>query len=427
MTKYILPLFVLAPAFAHGHFIWATYDASTRNYCVEFAESPSDDRLEFSDDILSRTIVSGKGQLARVQKDFLTMSARKREIPFEATMEYGVVERGEKPYMLRYQFRAFDRIASAAKINTNFLSVAATPEPTSWRVTTFWNGKESKTPDLFLADGTMLERGNDGAFHVALGDTPGPLPLRASQVAEGAGNFKGKVFAFTKVWSTVVLPPLDKIPEASDVNAYRLLELAGENRESLIHPAPWQTQFVAENLKSAVSVKGLAVSSTGTDAKFSFEDPDHRAVKHVTDQLESLFMHRGSRPFWKGDGRYAVKFSGSVNQLGQEVTIADSMDSSYRVKDGIVREVARTLGGKRLVIEIAEVQKLPCGRYLSKRFVVRSYDPATKKLEQELTYVDKFVQFGEEWMPKERTMTGVSSGESLAMKLSFKSYGSVTN
>lgn len=424
VTKYLLPLLALAPQLSHAHFIWATYDASSRSYRVEFAESPNDDRLDLSDELIGRTTLSGKEKLSRVEKGLFEMPARNRAIPFDATMEYGVVERGEKPYMLRYQFRAFDRVTSASQPYPKSLSLSAVPEPQSWKVVTYWDGKPNKDADLFLTDGTQVKRGADGAFHVPLAEAPTEQGLRASLQVPGAGKFQGKEYAFTKVWVTAVLPALDRIPEKSDAEAYRLLELAGDSRESLGTVDAWKSSFVAENLKTAVVVKGKAIYEGASGPSFTFEEPEHRAVKHVTEQLESLFMHRGSRPFWKGDGRYPISFTGSKNRLGPEIAIADSMDSTYRVKDGRMSEVSRTLGGKRLVIEIVDVQKLPCGRYLSSKFIVRSYDPETKKLEQELTYVDKFVQFGDEWMPKERTMSGTSFGEQLSMKLTFDNYTS---
>ena len=244
--------------------------------------------------------------------------------------------------------------------------------------------------------------------------------LRASRRTDGAGTWEGHSYGFTKTWSTVTWPEARPVTPGSDVDAYRSLQSASESRESISSAFRWTGSFEATDGRETLI--GTLTATTSPKPVIAFEGSvSAESIEHVRAQLASLLMHRRSTPFAEGDGRSVVKWTGRSDDSGREVSVADRYGSTYRIKDGTVTEVVRTIDGKRLVLQVQSVERLPDGRYLSKRFTSTTSGP-DGAVESQLVYEDRFTAVGNEWLPLERRVTGRSRGRDIKMSVRFSGY-----
>ncbi|HLO98965.1 MAG TPA: DUF3386 family protein, partial [Fimbriimonas sp.] len=259
------------------------------------------------------------------------------------------------------------------------------------------------------------------SVRIPLPAKPTRLPIRASRTVDRVGEVDGKKFTTARQWTSLVLPAASKATTGSELEAYRALEVATESRESLRQgTSAWATKFTATNGTSTI---GGSVTWSGTGmASISFDMPENSYTKHVNTQLTSLFAHRTDRPFWVGEGRHAITWGADTDQWGRKVIVKDNMNSSYRLKDGRIRQVVRTFGEEELTLNITKIKELPGGQTITTEFISQSRNIKSGELTTDLLYKDDFKQFGSEWLPVQRTVTGKVRGSTILMKVKFANY-----
>jgi hypothetical protein len=122
-------------------------------------------------------------------------------------------------------------------------------------------------------------------------------------------------------------------------------------------------------------------------------------LKWVKQHLGSLTQHRmpdGSL----GDGASFVKEEGT-HPLGRRIRLTEEvMGSEYRIKDDVVRQVNRSMGKQRLVINVLEVTRNPEGKYLPSVFNVAMWDAASGNLGASQMVTHQWLRVGKFDLPK---------------------------
>lgn len=88
--------------------------------------------------------------------------------------------------------------------------------------------------------------------------------------------------------------------------------------------------------------------------------------------------------------------------LGEVVELGDSMNSAYRVSDGEIATVTRTLDDRRFTIVVHDRQRFDDGRTLPTSFTVFYWDASTAALTATEAYRDDVVEVEGVFLPAAR-------------------------
>ncbi len=92
--------------------------------------------------------------------------------------------------------------------------------------------------------------------------------------------------------------------------------------------------------------------------------------------------------------------TGEENALGVKLVFdGDPLESSYRIRDGVITEVCRRMHGARFTITTLEVVTTDDGRNLPKHYVVIYFDPETERLASVAQYTEIYERVGEMYLP----------------------------
>jgi hypothetical protein len=159
---------------------------------------------------------------------------------------------------------------------------------------------------------------------------------------------------------------------------------------------------------AGVEAEGTLVLRAGERPELEIDLPEQEGhwLEH---ELGSLAVHRFHRSYEDADGRNDKTLEDDDgNPLGRLVSIADRMDSSYRVGGGRINEINRTHGGSRFTIVIQERAEAPDGRAVSTAFTVSHWDAATARLLRADAYTDAFADLGGLLLPSRRRVATAS-------------------
>jgi len=163
----------------------------------------------------------------------------------------------------------------------------------------------------------------------------------------------------------------------TDPAAVAMLKEAHDKRETF--PAGFG------GLTADITVADAAGESKGTLAysadgkiKLTLAGASTDTTQWATDQLESSFSHRHADDFAKGDGSHPLSFdSDDHSPLGRSIALNDKGNSHYRVKDGHITQVNRSMGpAMKFSITVLADRNLQGGKYLPSQFVVTYFDAA---------------------------------------------------
>lgn len=93
------------------------------------------------------------------------------------------------------------------------------------------------------------------------------------------------------------------------------------------------------------------------------------------------------------------------------------MNSSYRIKEGQIRQVNRTMHGTKFSIDVLETTQTDGGKYLPHQFVVTYYDIETNEVIRKVDYASTFVKVGEFYLPESRKSTSFAKEEKTVREL----------
>lgn len=114
----------------------------------------------------------------------------------------------------------------------------------------------------------------------------------------------------------------------------------------------------------------------------------------VKKELASMAGHRWGTPYEQGDGRWTLTIDASSDHpLGRLVTVHDDpFKSSYRVRDGRISQVVRTMGQTTFTISMQSHRPAPDGTVLPETFTVAFWDLAVGRLTRSDIYADAYAE-----------------------------------
>jgi uncharacterized GH25 family protein len=335
----------------------------------------------------------------------------------EAKCDYGVVAKGEKPFLLQYyakHIRAtssseLDKLARAPRLP---LDIVPTLANDNISLAVLWNGKPVVNAEVvagFGADEELTLKTNDkGLVDVPL-QKGGSYAIRAWHVElDKQGERDGKAYDQVRHYATLTFAVPANAGEAraaadgSSVNftvvktsrpgvstssAAELLEHARQAR-SVWNDFPGFTADVTLFQNNEVH---RGVISVNGDGDVSLKMPKSAQADWLRTYLESMVQHRMP----DGPNQEDVRFVDDVDHpLGRKIALGDGeQGSEYRIKDNVITEVNRRAGPGRFTISVLDVVWTVDKKYLPAVFSITNWD-ADGLVRSNISSMDSWVRVG---------------------------------
>lgn len=140
------------------------------------------------------------------------------------------------------------------------------------------------------------------------------------------------------------------------------------------------------------------------EARVTLEGISNEGARQYAQQaLASIVMHSLQRDFNKGDGRHGITFGDDDGSpLGRKVIVhGDAYKSWYRIRDGQLTQVNRTMGTQRFTIDMLSVERDAEGRRSRQSFVVNTWNNSGAWVKNE-AFRDESVVIGAYALPRQR-------------------------
>ncbi len=131
--------------------------------------------------------------------------------------------------------------------------------------------------------------------------------------------------------------------------------------------------------------------------------PDGADREWVRGVMAMNVMHRLATPVGMvGPLDKPVRLAeGEENLLGAKMYFeGDMLGSSYRIRDGIITEVIRTMHGSTFTITTLECTTCDDGRLVPKHYIVTYFDPATGNVNGVAQYTEEYEKVAGFYLPK---------------------------
>lgn len=431
---------LLVTAFAvDAHFLWIIPDGSNKAKVI-FSDNLEPDEPSLLEKVAHtelwlRNPAGKETKLAWKQgKDAFLV-----EVPGEGNRtiggicNYGVLTRGEKPFLLHYYPKLIvgDALTPQpwAKLPLD-ITPRQTKEGLFFQV--LFQGKPAaKAEVVILAPGadkgeslTTDDKGEVKAAKVL----KGRYAVRARHLETKEGEHGGKRYGEIRHYATLVMDvagPLSGDPKVqllaedakatkADPEATRLLAEARAAR------AWWQnfpgfTADIEVNLDGKISRGKVTIDAGG---KVQLEQLDKDAEAWAKRTLGSLAGHRidnsadRNTPCAMADGE-------ANHPLGRAITVLnDELHSSYRIKEKQIMVVNREMGGSRFTITMLENRTNTEGKFLPVSYVVHYWDAKSGELQRTESHFQSWTRVGGFDLPvvaKTITATKELSAKSLTL------------
>jgi|GEM_PF-2508664 len=375
MKKTLILLGLALAATSHAHFLWASFDgAHPKQLRIELAELPGEESI---------ADVAGKG--AKVQgwlprRRPLSLSRHDGLVTAEAedvagaSLDYGILDRSADNrgvFLLRYYAKGATNLKGAGVKLGLKTEIVAMPKDGKLVLTILLDDKAAPGAELSIAvgDAKPVEAKADEKGQWSVDWKPGQaLAARAMVAQKEEGEWDGKRYSLIRNYATLALG-VQGPKSKNDPAAWDFLKQASEARAS------FPTTLLGFSADFSADVEGRTVSGhviydRGRDLSIDIKGGTDKDQDWVKGQIRSQILHRSGVPFDKGDGAYAITFTGSENGLGKEVAVADSMQSRYRIRGNEILEVDRQIGGERLVVCILDTLHTSGGHNLTTQMTV---------------------------------------------------------
>ena len=235
-----------------------------------------------------------------------------------------------------------------------------------------------------------------------------------------------KIVRKTETWMGVALlalllatPPVNayksglkspsQTPRKADPNAYSLLKVAHDNREVMGAELVVEAGIVLND--NGKLYEGQLLYPVGKGCALEFAEITDTLLQWTKGQVNSVLGHRRGGEFAKGDGSYPVTFGAKDSSpLGLLVNLNDRLHSSYRVRNGQVTEVTRTMGDERFTITVLETRTIEGGKYLPKHFAVTYFNAKTGEILRSQQFSDTYQKVDGVWIPAQRRIVTAEKG-----------------
>lgn len=411
---------------ASAHFVWAVMDSGKGEMHVEFSEAPGDSIIpKFAGKSADAKGWAPKQSPLGLKVDGDALVAAARDVA-GVTLSYGVLDKeaeGRGTFLLQYYAKAASTPqASKTKVGLTFELSVATLADGRVTIAAEKSGKPVGGAELSIhlpGQENPLEAKTDASGTFTIPKVKGLLAIRAGTFEAASGSVAGKSYKEIRHYTTLTVNIPDSLAKGpnpkANPEAYKVLRAATENREAL----PADVSGVTGKLK--YELDGLAMDGDFTyrrGQKIAVNLSSTLASGEASGILQSLFGHRQGRDFDEGDGRYPLALDGA-NELGQRVAINDDISSFLRVKDGRITEVDRTMGDRRLVINVLENVVTPSGKTLPKVFAVSYFDPKTQALTRSEYFTDDYQVIDGVYLHVRRQIISAEAGKIRVCTLSL--------
>lgn len=129
-------------------------------------------------------------------------------------------------------------------------------------------------------------------------------------------------------------------------------------------------------------------------------------------ELASMAGHRWPTPYEESDGRYELALGNDTDHpLGPELTFQnDPFKSTYRVVDGAISQVTRSMGTMRFTITMQRHETAADGRSLPSEFTVSYWNTTENSLVRADGYQDRYAINDGVSVPESRTVVTADDG-----------------
>jgi hypothetical protein len=250
----------------------------------------------------------------------------------------------------------------------------------------------------------------------------GLCAIRARAIEVEKGEFEGKSYAQKRYYSTLTFPipgketvasaqgDAESKPTVADPQAYALLKAAHDSRQTMPPGFPGVSGEVVFD-DNGVLTKGKFTYRPGDGVELTIEGAAPEAEQWLRSSLSNALGHRRGGDFGKGDGRHPITFlPDDRSPLGRQIALNDGLQSSYRIRDKQVTEVARTMGGQRFIITVLETQTTEQGKYLPRHFTVTYFDAESGAIQEAQSFTDSHARVKGVWLPTSRRVIFASKG-----------------
>jgi hypothetical protein len=207
----------------------------------------------------------------------------------------------------------------------------------------------------------------------------------------------------------------------ADPAAWNLLKSTRETSKNFPANFAGVTTDILLNDNGKVA-KGTLAYEADKSGELKIEGLDEDTKGWLNDQAMSVIAHRRGGDFAKGDGRHPITFGEDDNSpAGRRVVLNDSMKSSYRVRNGQVVEVDRTMADSHFTITVLETTKTPDGKFLPRHFTVTYFDAKSGALKRSEAFTDEYKQVDGVWFPASRRVVRAENGKIITRVIEFHS------
>lgn len=231
--------------------------------------------------------------------------------------------------------------------------------------------------------------------------------LRAAVVEAKPGTEGGKAYESIRHYATLTFP-VDGIK--ADPAAWNLLKAAHDSRMM------WQPEVTGLSAKAILDDNGKTLAGTvsysrAQGATVDFPGANEEQRRWAQGLVANLMGHRRGGDFAQDDGKNPITFApDDASPLGRQVVLHDALQSSYRIKDHVVTEVTRTMGGARFTITLLDWEKPDGAHYLPKHFAVTYFDEKTGALQRSDLFSDRHAPIEGNWVPVSRRIVTAEKG-----------------
>lgn len=139
-------------------------------------------------------------------------------------------------------------------------------------------------------------------------------------------------------------------------------------------------------------------------------------------ELASMAGHRWPSPYEKADGRWTLSIEDeTTSPLGRLVTVHDDpFQSAYRLRDGRIAQVIRTMSTTRFTITIQAHAPTDDARVLPVAFTVSFWDTGGDRMNRVDAYTDRYASVDGVWVPRSRRVVTATGSGFVARELTFE-------
>ncbi len=385
-----MALLSVSPLPVQAHFVWVSLsggDGSTAS--LFFGEGPEPGEAYLLDKVaqseaFARTAdgdyvpLKLEKQVEGLNGSWTTSQAEAGWQTLEAICNYGVLEKGDAPFWLKYYAKYVDAAAienetlrASRKLPLDVIPVKIDG---GIELTVQFAGEPVEGAEVVITDDIYNESTHqtDASGKVLL-ENPKSVTysIRARWIEESAGENEGKKYESVRHYSTVAL----NLTSSSITTAAKALSATELLAQSRAARAVWN-DFPGFTARLTVSIDDQTQEGTlrvAQDGRIDLEGFRFARGQSPVRTLRSLVGHRLPGSSLSEEATY-VADAGETG-LGTLVQLqGDGMGSHYRIQGDVITEVNRTLEEGRFSISVLSVHRNAEGKYLPEMFVVDSWD-----------------------------------------------------